>query len=765
MAINKEEFGIEKENLKDIMKWLEDETVYLQENMGEIDSKIGELKKESKGKYNIELESFLKIQDNLNGKISNYKEVKDKPYFARIDFREKIRDNESFYIGKIGLHDEREEEEKVIDWRAPIADLYYSGTEGASSYEGPYGKIEGDLLLKRKFLIKDNELIDAFDEGSNQIILKGINKDESGEELEDEFLKIALEESSSSKLKDIVATIQKEQNQIIRSEKNKVTIVQGSAGSGKTTIALHRLAYLLYKYQNKISPEDVIVLAPNKLFLNYISEVLPNLGGGDVPQKTFEDFALEILKIKAKIYTKDEKLSYIIENNNEDMKNIVKGSKFKGSMLFKAIIDRYIKYVEFSGVNYENIMVEEHIIFSRKEIRDLIMKNMKYLPLEKRIEELKRYFNGQLNNRLDKITRTIERDYDILIKDIRNLDEEEEVKREKFKLIYDEKDERISKIKKDSKKAIKQFFSSLEKIDVLALYSDLFSDETLYYTLTEESLPKDLWDYLRDEIKENISKNIIDRDDLAALLYLKLKLQGNDYPLYKYMIVDEGQDYSNFEILVLTSSVINNSFAIVGDLGQSIYYYRGINKWESLIKDVYNGEGEYICLSQSYRSTIEIVHFANKALAKQENYLKPAKPVLRHGMEPEIIKYEDEAELIKTIDSIEAKVKSAGKNSIALVGKDMKECVEINEILTKNKIKGWKLIKEDKGEIGDKKIIIPSYMTKGLEFDCTVIYNCDTKNYTGSELDKKLLYVVLTRALHMEYILYKGELTQIIDNK
>ena len=766
MAINKEHFKLEEENLRDMNQWLENETLYLEENSEKTEKKVSELKKEAKGKYSVELDAFLKIQRSLNDKLANYKEVKDKPYFARIDFQERIRDAESFYIGKIGLTDEREEEEKVIDWRAPIADLYYSGTEGEAAYEGPYGEISGKLLLKRKFLIKDNVLVDAFDEGNNQIILRSMGKGEEGEELEDEFLKIALEESSSSKLKDIVATIQKEQNKIIRSEKNKVTIVQGSAGSGKTTIALHRLAYLLYKYKNKISSEEVLVLAPNKLFLNYISEVLPNLGGGDVPQKTFEDWALEILKLKYKIYTKDAKLSYIIENpSGENIKHIVNGSKLKGSMLFKTILDRYIKYVEFFGMSYESVIACGNILFSRREIRDLIMKNMKYLPLEKRVDELKRYFNAQLNNRLDRIIRGIEREYDFLLKEARNSDLEEKDKREKLTSLYDEKDEKINSIKKESKKALKTFFTNIGKIDVIALYRNLFSDEDLYDTLTEGVVPKGLWDYLRDELAENVFNKVLDRDDLAALLYLKLKLQGNDYPLYKYMIVDEGQDYSNFEVLVLNSSVINNSFAIVGDIGQSIYYYRGINNWENLIKDVYSGVGEYICLSQSYRSTIEIVNFANRALVKQENFLSPAKPVLRHGMEPEIIKYEDSEELAKIISNIEKEVKKAGKSSIAIIGKDMKECLEIGEIFAKNKIKGWKLIKEDKGEIGDKKIIIPSYMTKGLEFDCSVVYNCDKNNYTESELDKKLLYVVLTRALHMEYILYNGELSQILDNE
>jgi DNA helicase-2/ATP-dependent DNA helicase PcrA len=216
-----------------------------------------------------------------------------------------------------------------VDWRSPLADLYYSGTQGETFYESPSGKINGELLLKRKFLIKDENLIDAFDEGINQIILKaGIDNSEESA-LMDEFLRINLEANVNHKLKDIVATIQKEQNDIIRAEKNKPLIVQGSAGSGKTTVALHRLAYLLYRYKNRLSGEDILVIAPNKLFLDYISEVLPNLGADNIKQKTFDEMALNFLKLDNKRFiTKDEKLANVIEEKNlNKVKFITNSSK------------------------------------------------------------------------------------------------------------------------------------------------------------------------------------------------------------------------------------------------------------------------------------------------------------------------------------------------------------------------------------------------------------------------------------------------------
>ncbi len=272
----------------------------MQKKEKNINNKINAIKKEVKGAYNYEVETLQNSLQMNTKNLADYKSSVSSPYFARIDFREKLKDTESFYIGKIGLLDEEDKEEMVVDWRAPIADLYYSGVQGKASYEAPVGNIEGELLLKRKFIIKNQKLIDAFDEGINEIIL---NFDGDNEEnaLIDEFLKINLEENRGNKLKDIVSTIQKEQNDIIRADMYKPLIIQGSAGSGKTTIAIHRIAYLLYKYKNKISGEDVLILAPNKLFLDYISEVLPNLGVSKVKQSTFNRFSKEILKFNYEI--------------------------------------------------------------------------------------------------------------------------------------------------------------------------------------------------------------------------------------------------------------------------------------------------------------------------------------------------------------------------------------------------------------------------------------------------------------------------------
>ena len=326
----------EKEHLKELKNWIKLEESRIGVEEAGLKERISALEKKSKGAYNQELDINRKLYNIVKKNVENYKESKDKPYFARIDFRERRKEPESFYIGKIGLGDVQDGEEKVIDWRAPIADLYYSGTQGEAYYKSPSGVIEGDLKLKRKFLYDSNNDIEKyFDEGINEIILKSVENSEEGENsLIDEFLKANLEESTGKKLKEVVATIQKEQNEIIRADKSFPIIIQGSAGSGKTTVALHRLAYLMYRYNESLTNKDILVIAPNKIFLDYISEVLPNLGVDLVPQKTFEELAIESLKLKGKLITKDKKLIKILEADEEDQEKIKfmkNTSKLKGS--------------------------------------------------------------------------------------------------------------------------------------------------------------------------------------------------------------------------------------------------------------------------------------------------------------------------------------------------------------------------------------------------------------------------------------------------
>ncbi|AKN30633.1 ATPase AAA [Clostridium carboxidivorans P7] len=762
MALNDEDIILEKNNLSEMEDWIHNEEIKIKENDDELKKRIDGLRKQSKGKYNEELETKEKLYKITHKNLEKYNEAKSQPYFGRIDFREYKRDNEIFYIGKFGLMDMTTGDEKVIDWRSPIADLYYSGTYGEVFYRAPMGIVSGELTLKRKFLIKEGKLINAFDEGINEIILRSAGGGENV--LMDEYLKINLEQSVSNKLKDVVATIQKEQNDIIRAEKNTALIVQGSAGSGKTTVALHRLAYLIYKYNGKLKGEDILVVAPNKLFLDYISEVLPDLGINTVKQITFEEIALEVLKLKGKLITKDKKLSDILEaKDSENLKYMTKSSNIKGTMEYKLLMDKYIEYVELKDLDIEDIKVEKYLLFDKKEIKRLYSKDMVNLSLNNRKDEIKRYFTLKIDEKIRNVLDKIDFSYEYMIARVKKTMEDGPLRRKKLIELYDARDNKKVQIKQASIKNFEDYFDKWKITDTKRFYFDLFNEEEIFNEVIKDKIPKKLALYVKKELSYNFENDIFDSDDLAAMMYLKFKIEGvPEKYKYKHIVIDEAQDYSMFQIAVLNEMVLNNSLTIVGDIGQGIYYYKGIERWESLVDDVFRNKATYIQLTQSYRSTVEIIEFANKVLKKQKNKLKPAMPVLRHGKCPEIIEFNNNREFAEKLDSIVEEVKAMDKKSIAVIGRTYEECKKIKEHLKKYSNYKWELVKETDKNLKLEKIIVPSYMTKGLEFDCSVIYNCNKDNYKDNELDKKILYVCLTRALHLQYIFYNKCISELI---
>ncbi|CAM2998718.1 RNA polymerase recycling motor HelD [Clostridium sporogenes] len=765
MSIEKESFNIEKEKLNETIEWIEEKITSLKEREEHISNKINEINKEAKGAYNYEVES-LQNSLHINKKnLNSYKSSVSAPYFARIDFREKLKDNESFYIGKVGLLDEEDKEDMVVDWRSPIADLYYSGVQGKASYKAPIGNIEGELLLKRKFIIKNQKLIDAFDEGINEIILNFNEENEGNGEnaLIDEFLKINLEENRGNKLKDIVSTIQKEQNDIIRADMYKPLIIQGSAGSGKTTIALHRIAYLLYKYKNKITGEDIVILAPNKLFLDYISEVLPNLGVDKVKQSTFNKLSKEILNFNYQIIDKDEKLSKIIENrNSKENKFITNTSKIKGSLVYKKMLDRYIKYLELNDMFIDDIKIQGYVLFPSREIIRLYKNDLKHLPLNKRKIEIKRYLNNKIDAKIQNVWNDIDKEYILKIREVKSKykEDKEEEKRNNVIKLYEERDKKKQEIKLEAEEVLNETIKEWFIDDIVYVYRDMYMEEENLNYATTGIIPETLVNYMKNKIEEDANKEKIDEEDLAALLYLKINIDGVDNYKFSHMVIDEAQDYSPLELYVLKLLSKARGYTIVGDLGQSIYYYKGIDNWEKLIKEVYE-EGEYTPLKQSYRSTVEIVDFANKVLRKQKNNLQPAKAVLRHGKYPEKIRYQDEKDFYEKLNSVIETIEKKEDKTIAIICKDYEQCESLKEFLHLKEEKQWEIVDKD-NEILPKRIIIPSYITKGLEFDCSIIYDCSEENYSETELDKKILYVVLTRALHEEYIFYKGKITKLL---
>ena len=742
---------------KDILREVEEKRKYQEE----ISEKLSILTKESKGNYNQEKENTEKIYNLLKKEIENYEEALKCPYFGRVDFEEKLGIEEQIYIGKKGITSTAEGEEIVVDWRAPVADLYYSSTGGKAYYRAPVGVIEGRLNLKRKFLFNANSLEKIFDESINNIIIN----EESGSELVDEFLKINLEESRGKKLKEVVATIQKEQNDIIRWPKNLPLIVQGSAGSGKTTVALHRLAYLMYRYRESMEGKDILVLAPNKIFLDYISDILPTLGSNDVRQTTFQELVMKYLKLKGKIKTKDDKLKDLIEKEDTREKQyIVNSSRVRGDLLFKSIIDRYIALLESSAIEIKDILVSDYVLFSKREIMRLYLKDLQSYPINKRKDEIKRYLLLKLKERIEILIIQIDREWDLKIRAIKKELDDGEERRHRLRKIYNERDELKEYVRHDSKKILNQYFKNWRGITCNDIYVNLFKDDEMFELATANKIPKSLAEYIKSDVISNSEKGIIDEDDLPVLFYIHTLLEGIDEKeKFKHIVVDEAQDYSPFQIYLINSLSKGNSLTLVGDLAQGIYHYKGIKSWSDITEGVFNGKATFITLSQSYRSTVEIIEFANSTLDAQGLGLKSAKPVLRHGDKPEVIKSVSRKNSVVIIEEIIRKLHSNGKHSIAIITKSYNEGKILEKELKKHTNINFTLVKgNEKESINTDVIIIPAYLTKGLEFDGTIIYNPTEKNYPDNILSQRLLYVALTRALHNEFIITEEELCKNI---
>lgn len=747
MAISLNELNYEQNVLTEKKKLINNEINIKTKKNEELESKIASLKKDSKGKYNEELDTMEKLYNVTSNSIVNYKESIEKPYFGRVDFRERKKDCESFYIGKIGIMDSIEAEEIVVDWRAPIADLYYSGIIGEVSYEAPDGWIDGELKAKRKFIIENGEIRDAFDEG-NELIIKGSNGDEN---LIDEFLKINLEESSSNKLKEVVATIQKEQNDIIRAPLNSALIIQGSAGSGKTTVALHRLAYLLYKYRKNLSGNDILVVAPNKMFLDYISNILPSLGVDKVKQYTMEQVAANILKMKNKYISKEEKLSEYI-NGDEDKDLLIESSRYKGSLEFRDVLDKYIRFLErqeYEDIN--DIKCEGFVLFKATEIKKLYGEDMKNLSLNKRKEEIRKYFLKKKKIVLSQVFEKLEMFYDLKVKKIKRDFEDNDKRREMLTSIYNERDYKKASLLNQYKSVIEENIKVYNVKNIYTVYKEIFFNEEVSAEVGINKISLKLLKYIKDSFEINDSKKVIDGDDIIAMAYLLSKINGiDDKNKFRHIVIDEAQDYSPLAFSMLKEMCSMESFTVVGDLAQGIYFFKGITDWNILNEKIFD-KSEFIYLKQSYRSTVEIIDYANKIFKRQNLNFEPSRAVLRHGKDVTHIEVATQKEMVIEIDDICKDILSNGKRIVAVICKSSDECKKVYSYLRKNSNYTWTLVKDRMEDFEFNFMVIPSYMTKGLEFDCSILIN--ENNFTNSTFDNKLLYVALTRALHFQYII------------
>lgn len=644
-------------------------------------------------------------------------------------------------------------EQVVIDWRAPIADLYYEGRLGEAEYNCPAGKIHGEIKLKRQYFFKNGDLQDVMDIDITT---------------NDEMLQPFLSANSDTRLKNIISTIQAEQNKIIRADMWQPLVVQGVAGSGKTTIALHRIAYLIYNYDKNFFPEEFLIIAPNKFFLNYISNVLPDLGVDRVGQSTYEEIAFDVIGSEFEIEEPNNKLARIIDNNKSEKEKkmceiIIESSKYKSSIRFKNLLDEYLYEVEKRFVPEDDFKVGKYVFMKREDIEHLFYREYSNLPFCRRMEEIAKHLKSAVTMRSGQILKDIEEERDYKIAKIKMDEQNEQIRLSLIRDAYKEAEDLSKEVTKNVKKNVQKYISStnkvLEPIKYYKEFMDVYIDTLAKGRISDEEIK-----YIKTSFADAQRKGKIEMEDLAPLMYIKYMVHGikTKFEL-KHIVIDEAQDFSEFQFYIFKKIVKSNSLTILGDLAQGIYFYRGTNNWQKTMSIVF-GDGidpTYLTLKKTYRTTEEIMNVANKVISHIMDKLNcpPGEPVMKNGA-PVIVKhFENEEKMVEQIKERLKEYKEKGFSNIALICKTVEDCIKLKEQLQDEEIH---IISSKDSEYAGGINIVPSYLSKGLEFDAVIITNADVHNYTDSEVDTKLLYVCITRAMNTLEIYHIDELTKLL---
>ncbi|MBQ5696659.1 MAG: AAA family ATPase, partial [Clostridium sp.] len=464
-----------------------------------------------------------KLHSNKISRIRTLEKQLSNPYFARLDFREDGEDTESFYIGLSTVEDEDSFDIFVFDWRSPVANMFYDFEVGPAYYDAPVRRIEGHIEFTRQYNIRNGEIV--FMHNSN-------------ESLCDEALTSMLSGNATDKMKNIVASIQKEQNDIIRSDDSKILFIQGAAGSGKTSIALHRSAYLLYKHRKNLSADNILIFSPNEVFAEYISDVLPELGESNIRQTTFELYSKRFLPSNYLYESKNDHLDYIYSNHTDknEFKLRTKSMEYKNTIDFMNTLNKFIVDIPKLITNITPITIEGVQIVSKKSVEQTIFERFKDIPFLNRIEVIKQSLFSQVENKY------------LSSKDNSHFDYVEDKK-----TFYDYCKAQVNL----------QVDAMINTLDSVEIYKLLWSNVEKYTNIDLKSTKELTLNYLNN--------NEVKFEDITPIIYIRSSLEGfRSYGNMKHVLVDECQDYSPLFYEIIKKSFPNASLTIMGDLNQRI---------------------------------------------------------------------------------------------------------------------------------------------------------------------------------------------------
>lgn len=677
--------------------------------------------------YSREIDERLRVANFRKNHIKVLEKASLNPYFARIDFKA-ITDSDfkEIYIGRNGIS--KDGKVLITDWRAPISSLYYDSSTGKTSYKSPTGDVLGEVALKRQYDIENGKLIEYFDVdlvSSDNLLQKYLNA------------------NNDSRLKSIVATIQSEQNDIIRRPIDENVIIQGVAGSGKTTVALHKIAYLVYNYINSVKQSQYLVIGPNPVFIKYIKTVLPDLDVSGVSQLTFEQFAKDYIGEEIEINPSNKKISASIAGKSNDI------DKFKSSMLYKNMLENFFE-LYLKGIVSKPLKLNDFVVLTEEEMTPIFARALEeqHATLQGRVDATIERLIDYVKNNVDSILTRYNEYENNLFKNA-SLEERESLRKKFIK-------ERIE-IQKNCSATIRKYFAKavLSPIKLYRLFISMLDDFNIYgYKKINE---------LKKTTMVNIKGNKYDFEDLAALLYLKLRTEPNrQYSNIKHTVIDEAQDLGIFNFYVLKKCLPTSTFSIFGDLAQSIYDYRGIDNWDEVNSLIFNNKANIVNFNKSYRTTASIMNVAD-AISESIN-LGKSDLVVRQGLPVSFDEASTSNELVEQIANKIKEYKEKGYKTIAVISKTDLLSRYINDDLRELGIVIPNVTEKDDVSLDEFSVCtISNQLAKGLEFDAVILNNVNDKIYScDSTLDMKLLYVAVTRALHELDVTYNGKLPEVL---
>ena len=641
------------------------------------------------------LTNMAVTQDNLARTIARLEALRPSPYFARIDFLfDGDKTPEKIYIGRTALLEEDTAENLIYDWRAPIAGVFYQFMTGPAYYDAPVGRIKGEVTLKRQFEIEEGRLTYFFD--TDMTVNDGI-------------LKAMMAQNASPQMRAIVETIQRDQDTIIRNLEADCLVIQGVAGSGKTAIALHRAAYLMYQgLANRLSAKDIFILSPNSTFSQYIAAVLPALGEENVPTQTFDELCAQHLK------------GLHLESQTAFLERCLGGSQkaflkrclaFKTSSGFREILDAFAEMVPAHFIAYQDIRYDGQTLVSKNAMRTRILERPE-LPLATRLSQLESRILGQLPHGL----------------------------------------------RRDERAALEAQLHAFTQLDLVGLYEKLWQDEAFF---AGADIAEDLLENLpaiRRRTLSTLRSGRIAFDDAICLLYLALRLNGSRQGRHvRQVILDEAQDLTPLQFAIIQACFPNARATILGDANQSLIGQNGAAFFEEAPAIFGFDNTVRYALDKSFRCSSEILRFSLQFLDRS-----PAIEAFnRSGDAVTCRALPDQDALLDAISSEIEVCRAKGYESICLITKNEAASQRLYSALRpRTKLHQLRLHDEDL----QGTLIMPVYMSKGLEFDAVILCDTDSASYQDAA-DRHLLYVTATRALHHLAVFCEGRMTPLITAK